>query len=299
MSGIFYVAVDSGGIEHSAGGDISWDLPGATGEARPISPGRPLELRRPAALLDVLDELIFEVAPTEEGDESGDGIMTASSARLVRRTAWDTETATRFAIDCAAHVLGSAAEVPLPDGTTFQDVLAEARRNLDEASDIHAEHLGHLARLFALHRLKKARHELGEMAVGVLAEDAAKGVDALDDAAYEALEPLIDAVLAAISALRHHSVLRLLEADEEKAENRAEHRLVERERPPSTPFVTSTPWGLMEAGGLHAPAYEPSWAEAREAARHARTVARSDGGEAAERSEAAWQSEQLADILRG
>jgi hypothetical protein len=295
---IFYVAVDSEGIEHNASGDIAWDLPEATGGARPASAGRQLELRQPIALLDVFDELIFEAAPTEGKPECRDGIMKVSSARLVRQTGWDTETATRFAIECAAHVLGRYAEVPLPDGTTFEAVLSEARRNLDEASNVHAEHLGNLARLFALHRLKKERQELGDIAIGVLTEDNAEDLDALDDPSYEALEPLIDAVLAAIAALRHHSMFEWLEAEEEKAENRAEHRLMERERPLPTPSVTVTPWGPMAVGGLHGPAYEPSWAEAREAARHARTVASNDGGRTAERREAAWQADQLAEILR-
>lgn len=298
MSDGLYVAVDREGIEHNANGDVSWDLPGATGEGRPIAPGHPLELRQPAALLDVLDELIFEAAPEDGTGACREGVLTVPSARLVRQTAWNTETATRFAIDCAAHVLGRSGEVPLPDGTTFEAVLTEARRNLDEASNVHSEHLGNLARLFALHRLRRQRQELADLAIAVIADDNAQDLDALDDPAYEALEPLIDAVLAAIAALRHHSLFRLLEDEEEQSQTRAEHRLIERERPLPAPTAAVTPWGPVEVGGFRAPAYEPSWAEAREAARHARTVASNEGGPTAERAEATWQAGQLATILQ-
>jgi hypothetical protein len=294
-----YVAVDGGGVEHNAMGDIAWGRPDSEGKTIPVAPGRELELRQPIALLDVFDELIFEAEPLGNSDQVEHGILRVSSARLVRPTKWSTETAAGFAISCTAHVLGKNADIPLPDGTTFEAVLSEARHDLAEVSDDHAEHLGNIHRLLELHRLNKQRAELGNMATALAGEYANSDKDALDDPAYVALEPLIDAVLAAIGALRHHAELRPLEAAEEQSQGRSERRLEASLSPLPIPTTVVTPFGATEVGGPHLPRHEPAWVDAREAARHARAVAADNGGDSTEASEREWQAILLSQVLKG
>jgi hypothetical protein len=98
--GPFYVALDRKGIEHSPSGDVSWVLPGSNGEGG-VSVGQHLKVRQPIALLDVLDELIYEAEPLHHEDGMKDGVLRVTGARLVRLTRWNTESAAGFAIDCA------------------------------------------------------------------------------------------------------------------------------------------------------------------------------------------------------
>ncbi len=163
-SGRFYVATDSNGVEHSvAQGHVTWRLP-AGDVAQATEVGRPLVLRRPDALLEVLDERIYEAEPLGDATISHDGGVSVRSARLLAQTPWDTEMATRFALDCADHLLGETGDTSLPDGTSLAKVVADARRVLDGIETTNMEHLGYLARLRALRRLRheaRFRHQRG------------------------------------------------------------------------------------------------------------------------------------------
>ena len=132
MNKQLYVATNAEGVEQTASGAVLWGLPRPggdrilPGEVTAAPEGGELVLYRPAALLEALDERIFVAEPVGETDDRVD-TAGARAARLTSETAWGVETAARFALDCAAHVLGAAASTALPDGSTLGDVVAEAR----------------------------------------------------------------------------------------------------------------------------------------------------------------------------
>ncbi|MFZ0060266.1 MAG: hypothetical protein WAL35_09530 [Acidimicrobiales bacterium] len=298
MSEILYVALDASGVEHAAEGETTWALPGDDGEPATTEKSHGLVLRTTAALLEVLDEVIYRAEPVSGVSPIVDGAMTVSTARLTTRTPWGTEAATRFALSCAAHVLGDRADLRLPDGTTLGRVVADAQHVLDEITPDLAERLGYAARLADLWRLHRARGELGDLAFDLTLDDEAKDLDVFDDPAYETVVPVIDAVLAAIAALRHHVLPRPEEARVDRREARAEHRAPDgrSDDRPATAIVT--PFGNeMVGGGPHVGRLEPAWTGAREAARHARLAVRDEKGVAGETLERNWQVATLSSLL--
>lgn len=293
----FYVATDAAGVENAAGGVIQWALPSAKSSTSAVS-GQSLTLRTALGLLDVLDEVIYRVEPVGEVAPLADGVVHVTSARLIAPSKWNTEVATRFALSCAEHILGAAADLTLPDGTALGAIITDAQSLLDELESGSSEHLGYLARLSALRRLHRERTELGEISLALLSEDEANDLAALDDSAYTTVIPVTDAVLAAIEALRHHLLPNFDIAHENSAEERAQHEVVDGSNELRIPTTIVTPFGsAMVGGGPHVPRYEPSWTGAREAARHARMAALDRGGEAGEALERSWQAGTLSELL--
>jgi hypothetical protein len=269
----YYVPTDSKGIEHAAAGRIQWELPDG-GLVRVTRSSQLLVLRPADRVLEVLDERIYAAESVGTGTTHADGTMTSESARLTSRTYWDIESATKFAISVAEHALAPMGAVSLPDGTTLEEVLGYARQVLDGTSPDAHDHLGYLARLRALRRLSQEQGELSDHNLGVLVEDEARSIDALDDPAYASVIPVADSVLASIEALRHHVFPALYMDFEDAAESRGEHGSI----------------------GLR---YEPAWASAREAARHARMAAQDRGGADGETTERLWQAQLLESVLHG
>ncbi len=289
-----YVPTDSKGIEHAAAGQIAWQLP-ADDVSQVTELGHPLVLRRPEAMLEVLDERIYRAEALNDVKVAIGGTAVVPAARLVAETCWDTEVATRFALDCAEHILSDAGEVSLPDGTSLVDVIAYARHVLDGISSEGTQRLGYLARVRALRRLRHERAEVADLSLMLVVGDEARDVDALDDAAYATVIPVTDSVLAAIEALRHHVLPELYMNIEDAREEHEEHRDLDSQHPPSWKLV-STPLGLVESGPRILP-YEPAWAAAREAARHARLAAKDRHGAQGAAEQRLWQATLLASIL--
>jgi len=290
-----YVPTDSKGIEHAATGEVAWQLPaGDVGQMTEL--GHPLVLRRPDALLDVLDERIYRVESLNDVKIAIDGTAVVPAARLVTQTCWDTGLATRFALDCAEHILTDTGDVSLPDGTSLMMVIAYARHVLDGITSEGTQRLGYLARVRALRRLRHERAEVADLSLGLLVADEARDADALDDAAYATVIPITDSVLAAIEALRHHVLPEFYMDIEDAREEHEAHRDLDSQRPVSLGTIVSTPLGLVESGrGILT--YEPAWSGAREAARHARLAAKDRHGAKGEANQRVWQATLLASIL--
>jgi hypothetical protein len=292
---VLYVPTDSGGVEHAAEGPISWSLPGVGSPGRTERPAG-LRLRTPVALLGALDEVIYRAEPLGEGDADADGILEVPAAQLVSKTPWGTEAATRFALSCADHVLGDKAEVQLPDGTSLGKVVTDAQRYLDEEASVGG--LGYLAGLSALWHLHRDRRDISEITFGLMAEDEANDVEALEDPAYATVVPLVDAVLAAIEALRHHALSNGGQRGEDRRVEREQHKSLDEGSDLGIASPKVTPFGNVSlGGGPPLSAFEPAWTSAREAARHARIAARDAGGVAGEQSEREWQGATLGRLL--
>ena len=198
-----YVATDANGIEHSAAGKVAWKLP-VGGISKLTDLGHPLVLRRPIALLEVLDERIYIAESPTSVKVGTDGTVSVPTAQLSAETRWNSAAATKFALDCADHLLGEVGDVSLPDGTSLAKVTADARQMLDGTASESMEHLGRLARISALRRLRHERTEITAVSFDELDDAARKDVDAFDDAAYATIITITDSVLAAIEALRHY-----------------------------------------------------------------------------------------------
>lgn len=299
MRETLYVSVDAAGREHAPGGRVEWRLPDGGGD--PVTKRADgLVLRRPVALLEVLEERIFRVEPVGSAPALRDGTLLVREARLVARTRWDTETATCFALDCAEHCLQQSGLVSLPDGTPLERVIADARQVIADSSPDGGHNLGYLARLLAFHKLRRERAKLSELQLAELADDERRDLGAYDDPDYAGLLPITDSVLAAIEALRHHLEPRFVSAGGEAREAREQHRDEDRPGAMSLPSVFETPFGPV-ARGPRVLGFEPSWTAAREAARHARLAARDRrdrGGPSAQASERGWQADRLESILR-
>lgn len=298
MNESLYVSTDAEGVEHSAAGKIIWSLPP---ESNPTvaEAGHSLSLRRPAALLEVLEEEIYRAEPTTEVEPDQDGVASVSSARLIERTSWSSESATLFALDCAERALRDAPDATLPDGTQLQEVIADARKMLGGTASDASHRLGYFASLSALRRLRRDRVEVADLSLAHMVEDEAKDLDALDDPAYTAIIPVADAVLAAIEALRHHVLPRFYTTLSDIAEDNEEARSLDREHPEHAPLPAQpTPFGpIMFGSGSSVLRFAPSGSSAREAARHARMAALSRQGPEAEINERAWQADRLAELL--
>jgi hypothetical protein len=291
-----YVATDASGVENALASPVQWALP-AEGAVTTAPSGHLLVLRTALGLLEMLDEVIYRVDPMTEVVPSAEGSVHVASARLISKANWDTEVATRFALACAEHILGAAADLTLPDGTALGAIIADARVMLDGLAPDAPEHLGYLARLSALRRLHRERAELGEISLAVLGEDEAKDLTALDDPAYMTVIPITDAVLAATEALRHHLLPKFDADDEARVEERAQHEVVDGPKELRIPSTIVTPFGSAMVGGSRMPAYDPAWVGARAAARHARMAALDKSGKAAEDLERNWQASTLSTLL--
>ena len=135
--------------------------------------GHPLVLRQPRALLEVLDEHIYLAESPKSVEIGSDGTASVPTRSLSAQTHWNAAAATRFALDCADHLLSEVGDVSLPDGTSLAKVTGDARQMLDGTASDSMEHLGRLARLRALRRL---RHERAEITAVSLEElDDARG----------------------------------------------------------------------------------------------------------------------------
>jgi hypothetical protein len=299
MTDQLYVATGRTGVEHAAAGPVRWTLPARGDGVTVAAAGQSLHLRPPGALLDVLEAEIYEAVPVGDATTRAQGVVSVGSARLVRRTGWDTRTAALFAIDCAAHAVDGSPWATLPDGTPPGDVLDDARRAVEGASDSGTDRLDYWARVSALRRMRRDRDELAELSRGLVVEDEARDVDAVDDPDYATVIPAADAVLVAIEALRHHLLPHLYTEITDKLEEAAEVHNLDRRTAMSTPTVIATPFGPTVAGAPLILQYEPAWAGAREAARHARQAAKDRGGHSAEIAEGAWQTAALTAVLSG
>lgn len=294
-----YVSTDSEGIEHASSGPISWNVPPDSAVTKAGS-GPSLVLRQPIALLEVLEEVIYKADPLVEVKLRIDGTVCVDSAQLTKRMPWNSEMATRFALDCAEHALSDAPDMVLPDGTPLKQVITDARQMLDDV-ELDSDHrLGYFARLSALRRLRRNRDEIADLSLGQMLEDEIKDLDALDDPAYATIIPVTDAVLAAIEALRHHVLPRFYESVSERIEEHEEATNLEREHPSGVPVpAQTTPFGpIMFGGGVSVPRYEPAGISAREAARHARIAVRDRHGPKEEIDEQLWQATRLEDLLK-
>jgi hypothetical protein len=182
------------------------------------------------------------------------------------------------------------------DGTTFATVIDDAQRAIDGIDGVDGARLGYVARLSVLRRLRHDRDELSDMSIAIAADDGQRDLDLFDDPTHDILAPAIDAVLAAIEALRAHLVPRPAEALEDLMEEHEAHRTEDRTDLIPMPSAWSTPFGNIE---VHQEwlAYEPSWTSAREAARHARRAQRVRHDDDAESAERSWQAERLSQLL--
>lgn len=294
MNDHVYVATGADGIEHTASGEVVWQLPDvATG-----APGTettapvPLVLRRTAALLDALDEHVYRAEAVGENRDLGDRIET-TRARLVSKAHWDTDSAARFAIDCAAHALEGAEHLALPDGEELAPILAGARLVLDRDEREPDEHLGFLARLAAVRRLRKVRDSLSGAVLASTTADLGDDLDAVDDPEWATLAASQEAVLAALEAVRHVALPRYVRSREEAVD---EHP---HDEPPTSNPLVMTPWGPIAFGAEHVSPYVPAWTAARDAAMRAREAAHDRGGGDAEAAELSWQADRLGEVLEG
>jgi hypothetical protein len=296
MSDALYVATDANGVEHAARGRIEWALPTEHG-ASDITPGTTLILRRASALLEVLDERVFVAESSSANKVTSHGTVEVATARLTKETSWNAESATRFAISCAEHLLSEVGDVALPNGTSLVGVLADARNVLEGISSDAVQSLDYLARVRALRRLKHARREIATESLNTLVDDEVKDVDAIDDPAYETLAPITDAVLASIEALRHHVYPHLYMHAEDAREEHLEHGVEDRQTVLPSPTEVVTPFGDASFGGPPNIEYDPAWTSARETARHARAAIKDRQGSKAELDELQWQADALEQVL--
>jgi hypothetical protein len=297
-----YVATDAGGVEHEPTGAVAWAVPenGTPRETR----AEILVLRRPVALLDALDEVIWLAEPgaSDAGAAGAGGASTAEVragvARLVARCPWDGIAAAGFALDCAEHVLGDAGSVTLPGGHDLAGVIAEARRAIGDPGGSEHPHLGFLARRSALRRLQRVRRQLADLEADIVLDDEQRNVDVVDDPDFEIISPLAESVLAAVEALREQVWPRPVNSIGERREEHEENRAEEARAGDMAeiPQVFETPFGAGETGP-HLLQYQPPWTSAMEAARHARQAALDAAGPGAEDAERAWQAARLEEWL--
>ena len=314
-----YVATDIHGLQHLPGYDRRWVLPRvAHGTSTPgpevvaSSGEHDLVLFDAAGLLDELGERIFvaELGDTDAqvkmgGDEEGAAASPEGTreegeevhrcsgrrGRLLHEAAWDASRAARFALECASHVLGDAAAVSLPHGPTLAEVLAEARRFLDEAGAVDEQRLGFLARVSVARRLRRTKDRLGRLAGAVSDQDVLEGLDALDDPAWATVAALGDAVLAAIEALTLLALPRYV-AQREQAYDAGDSS-----GSAPVPQVLTTPWGPVLVGGSSIAEHVPTYISARDAAERSRLVSLDRDGKEAEAAERSWQAELLEKVL--
>jgi hypothetical protein len=310
MTDRLYVTTGLDGVEHTASGDIVWQLPdaaGAGGVSPTVAEAPVLTLRNADALLEALGDRIFAAEPVDPdtvGDArtaqatgakpGADGTLAVRAARLAAEMDWDPERAARFALDCVEHAVGANANVPLPHGRTIGGVIDEARRFLDRADADRG--LARLARLAAARRLRRTQETLGDVAFKTALSDEESNIDTLDDPAWTTIAALQEAVLAAVEALRHIALPRYAATRESVAEELDGH---EEQKSPRTGEVITTPWGSIAVGAEHVASYEPAAVCARDAADRARQAVTDRDGAAAGATERRWQVERLETVLSG
>jgi hypothetical protein len=291
-----YVATDDTGVEHSAAGQVVWKLPvGGVGQATDL--GHPLVLREPRALLDVLDERIYLAEPPTSVETGSDGTVSVPTAQLTAETKWNTAAATKFALDCADHLLGEVGDVSLPDGMSLAKVTADARQLLNGTASESMEHLGRLARLSALRRLRHEQTGITALSLKELDDADRKNMDAFDDPAYATAITVTDSVLAAIEALRHYVVPAAYINREDAKGNREQYGIEDRQTDIPAPTMIATGFGSIMLNAPHLLPYDPAWVSARESARHARSAMKDRKGVDGEASELTWQAATLGAIL--
>jgi hypothetical protein len=291
----YFVATDEFGVERMSGDPIQWTVPSKADTSIDLTrpDGRPLVIREPIALLDSLDDVIWiaeAVGPVIE--THGDGKIVVQAARLVHRTSWAPASAARFAIDCAEHAIGNAGEVVLPNGQSIAQALNDARAFLDSATD-PAAHLGHLARVATIRRLKRENRLVADLAYGLSMEDISAELDTTLDVAWTSAASAADSLFAALEALRHLAFPRYVRARENLAVEQNAHGGTDTVQP----GIFTTPWGPISIGADHESPYLPAAIAAREAALRAREAVRDRGGANAEIAERRWQAEHLRSSL--
>ncbi|HLK13727.1 MAG TPA: hypothetical protein VKT78_02895, partial [Fimbriimonadaceae bacterium] len=71
----WYVAVDAKGVEHTPTGRVRWHLPSPDADGTTSGENQKLVLRRPTALLDVLEARIFVAEPLGSAKPGEDGTL--------------------------------------------------------------------------------------------------------------------------------------------------------------------------------------------------------------------------------
>lgn len=298
-----YVATDGGGSDPSGPEPVSWPLPGPS-DAGGWTPGEvvegSLELCMPAALLMRLHESIHLAEVLEPADEAspvagGDGapadgagvvpapgVVRARRARLVAPALWGGFVAAAFALDCAEHVLGEAADVTLPDGTALAAALAQVREWLDSAEQQAQGGPLHKLRDLALGwRLRRQGRHIGDAAFDAWVAATGADVEALEDPAWNAVAAARDAALAAVEAVQHAVFPHLSEFEAHRYE--AAERRVHAPIPPAHEHPPSS--------------WVPYWVAAGDATERARQAAAAAGGDDAAKAELAWQAARLDSLL--
>jgi hypothetical protein len=290
-----YVATDAMGVDHSSADKVAWSLP-KDGNFEMTKSDHPLVLRQPKALLEVLDQRIYLADSPGEVTIGADGTALVPTARLTVRTPWNAESATRFALDCADHLLAEVGDSLLPNGMSLAKVTADARQVLYGTATEPKEHLGRLASIGALRRLRRDRSKIASASLDELGAAMAKDLEAFDDPTFATEQTVIDAVLASIEALRHVVLPALYMAFDDAGETHGDHEVEDSKDQVPTPQWVETGFGAI---GLHVPKFpfDPAWVNAREAARHARNAMRDHGGADGEVRELTWQATTLAAIL--
>lgn len=283
-----FVVTDAAGISRAGENEQRIDLdatPGTTAEGL-------FELLDSTALVDALDEVIFQASPLGPTTEVAAGVVQTSSIQLLRRTSWGARAAASFALSCVEHVIGDDRDISIPGGHTLGSVLDDARGFLAEAGGEREGRLAQLSRLATARRLRRAGENVGDVARGRLAEDLAEEVNAVDDPAWSLLASIVDAVLATVEALRHVAFPNYVSDREEVGGERDEQI-----GGGYIPQILTTPWGPFAIGAEHESTYVPTSHLAREAAFRARESVFGQSGEDARAAEAAWQVAQLEAIL--
>ena len=288
MGDRYYVVTDAAGVAHAGEIERHFDLVAGSG----LVDGGPVVLRTTTALLDELDEVIFEAEPIGSSKEITVGAIQADDARLLRRTAWDARGAAEFALACADHVAQAERGVTIPGGHTIGSILDDAKGFLADADAQKEGRLAQLARFATARRLNRAGASVGDVARARLEEDLQHEIDATSDPEWTMLASVVDAVLATVEAIRYIALPRYVAEREEAGGERDEQAGVA-----FIPQIYTSPWGPFTIGAEHESAYTPTSHLAREAAFRARETVGDRDGQAAQEAETAWQVAQLESIL--
>lgn len=288
MDDRYYVVTDATGRARNGEIERHFDLR----EGAAPNEGGPVALVNVKALLTSLDEVIFEAEPIGATSEVAEGTWHADDARLVRRTPWDPRAAASFALSCVEHVIGDDRSIEIPGGQTLGAVLDDAERFLEESGGEREGRLAKLSRLATARRLQRSGEHIGDLARGRLGEDLADEIAVANDPAWTLLASTVDAVLAAVEALRRVALPNYV-TDREEAGGARDTSDGES----FVPRIYTSPWGNFAIGAEHEPPYLPTSLLAREAALRARETAADRGGAAAGTAEAAWQVSLLETIL--
>jgi hypothetical protein len=284
----YYVVTDATGSARNGEIERHFELHEGAGP----DDGGPVALVDVTALLSCLDEVVFEAEPIGSTSEVEPGVWHADDARLVHRTPWDARGAASFALSCVEHVIGADRSVEIPGGQTLGAVLDDAKRFLEESDGEGEGRLAKLSRLATARRLHRSGEHIGDLARGRLGEDLAEEIAITSDPDWTLLASTVDAVLAAVEALRHVALPNYV-TDREEAGGARDTS----DGTSYVPRIYTTPWGNFAIGAEHEPPYLPTSLLAREAALRARETVTDRAGEAAGNAEATWQVSLLASIL--